>query len=277
MTPFSVANRKPGGPKTIPVPCGKCPNCVARRVSQWSFRLMQEEKRSSTAYFVTLTYDTDHVPFTRNGFMELRKRDLQLFFKRLRKEHEKIPTIGTLQRSIKYYAVGEYGGIKRRPHYHIILFNADVKCIESAWKLGSVHYGFVSGASVGYTLKYISKPWKPLHRNDDRSTVFALMSKGIGDNYLTDEMVKWHNASLTDRMYCAIPGDKKIAMPRYYKERIYTETERNIAGHHARLKMAKELQKEMDEKGDMYYRDLSETDIAAFRRMEFKQDLGQKL
>lgn len=157
---------------TISVPCGKCPMCVKRRVSQWSFRLMQEEKVSSSAHFITLTYDTPYMPLTDRGFMSLCRRDVQLFFKRLRKRN---------QNKLRYYIVGEYGGRTNRPHYHAILFNADLATISPAWDRGHVHFGTVSGASVGYTLKYMSKRKKiPMHANDDRVPEFALMSKGLG-------------------------------------------------------------------------------------------------
>lgn len=172
LTPYTVKDRMTN--RSIPVPCGKCPKCLSRRTSGWSFRLMQHEKTAQTAYFITLTYDTKNVNISKNGFMSLCKRDVQLFFKRLRKSHEK----GTV---IKYFAVGEYGGKTQRPHYHIILFNADVNKIQTAWNLGSVHYGEVSEASVGYTLKYMMKKSKiPMHRNDDRVKEFSLMSKGLG-------------------------------------------------------------------------------------------------
>lgn len=153
------------------VPCGKCLACKKRRVSGWSFRLLNQGRVSDSAHFITLTYDTKHVPITDRGYMGLSKRDVQLFFKRLRKSHES----GT---QIKYYACGEYGGKTFRPHYHIILFNAKLELIQPAWQLGQVHYGDVSGASIGYCLKYICKEGKiPLHKNDDRQKEFALMSK----------------------------------------------------------------------------------------------------
>lgn len=184
-TPYLVKDKQQKG-KQIPVPCGKCPFCLKRRVSQWSFRLMQEEKRSISAHFITLTYDTKNVSISKNGFMSLKKRNLQLFFKRLRKAHGvKNAYEG---KRIKYFAVGEYGGKSRRPHYHVILFNAKIDLIQEAWNLGSVHYGVVSGASVGYTLKYMSKKKKvPEHKNDDRQPEFSLMSKGLGENYITDQ------------------------------------------------------------------------------------------
>lgn len=162
-----------------PFPCGKCADCRIRRASDWSFRLMEEEKVSSSSLFLTLTYDTEHVPITKAGFMSLNKRDVQLFIKRLRKGHKDNDS------KIKYYAVGEYGGRSRRPHYHVIAFSADVSKVQPAWQLGSVHYGTVSGASVGYTLKYMTKNRTvPCHQNDDRVPEFSLMSKNWGSHIL---------------------------------------------------------------------------------------------
>lgn len=189
FTPYNVKHKMTN--TTIPVPCGRCPKCVARRTSGWSFRLMQEDKVSDSSLFLTLTYDSNSLPITKNGFMDLRKRDLQLFFKRLRKCHAIQCATNNHQRKangkngivvnkpIKYYAVGEYGGHTRRPHYHIILFNANVELIQKAWPQGQIHYGNVTGASVGYTMKYISKKWHPMHCNDDRTPQFALMSKDL--------------------------------------------------------------------------------------------------
>lgn len=196
---------------------------MKRRVSGWSFRLMKEGERSESALFVTLTYDTQYVPISPHGYMTLKKSDLQKFFKRLRKLSDA---------RIKYYAVGEYGSTRYRPHYHIILFNADIEQVERAWaldnkKIGDIHCGQVSEASIGYTLKYVSKPKRiPLHQRDDRLPEFSLMSKKMGDNYLNEKMIKWHKNDLTNRMYVPIKDGKKIAMPRYYKEKIYTMEEK---------------------------------------------------
>lgn len=180
------------------VPCGKCPNCTARRVSGWSFRLMQQNKIANSAIFLTLTYDTAKVPISPKGYMTLSETTyyydkatkgkrkgqtirrqisshLQQFFKRLRKAHS-----GSGYSDIKYYACGEYGSKFNRPHYHVILFNAKLELIQDAWQYGYIHYGMdVNEASVGYTLKYMSKPSKiPMHANDDRVKEYALQSKG---------------------------------------------------------------------------------------------------
>lgn len=221
ITPFYKKEQIKG--EHIPFPCGKCPPCRKRRTSGWSFRLVKEGERSKSALFITLTYDTQYVPITKNGYMSLDLKDLQKFFKRLRKlSNEKL----------KYYAVGEYGSTKNRPHYHIILFNANQEHVKRAWALnnhtiGNYHIGNVSHASIGYTLKYMSKKQQiPQHQNDDRKKEFSVMSKGLGSNYLTEAMIKWHKNLLQERMYIPIEDGKKIAMPRYYKDKMYNEEEK---------------------------------------------------
>lgn len=207
----------------IPLPCGKCPPCKRKRVVQWIFRLKEECKISETAYFVTLTYAPSHVKLTELGNKTLVKKDVQDFFKRLRKRDKcsGAPTI-------KYYLCGEYGdSYKKRPHYHMIVFNVqDVDNIEKTWQKGIVHIGRVAPASIAYTLKYIDKQRRvPEWKGDDRLKEFSLMSKGLGASYLTRAKKNWHKADLT-RNYCVDEGGKKVPMPKYYKDRIYNTFEK---------------------------------------------------
>jgi len=262
----------------LPFPCGKCPNCLARRASGWSFRLMQEGKTATSAHFLTLTYDDKRVskeglsilPRTANGFATLKKRDLQLFFKRLRQGQP----ISDQAKPIKYYAVGEYGSKTMRPHYHIILFNAVLSTIDPAWQNGAIHYGDVTGASIGYTLKYMSKPPRiPVHRNDDRVREFALMSKGLGIGYMSSEMMHWHHADLENRMYVNLLDGKKASMPRYYKEKIYYPWERKRIAFFAQIKINAETLKQQIALGDQFTFKKVTGDIAAFERMYFKAEL----
>ena len=110
ITPFYKKLEIVNGVTTgyVPFPCGKCPPCMRRRVSGWSFRLVKHGEQSNSALFVTLTYEDEKIPISKNGLQTLDKTDLQKFFKRLRKlTHEKI----------SYYAVGEYGDKTQRPRY----------------------------------------------------------------------------------------------------------------------------------------------------------------
>lgn len=214
----------------IPLPCGKCPPCLARRASGWSLRLMAEDRVSDSSHFITLTYDSATLPLTRNGYMSLSKRHFQLFVKRLRKSMGKYYSIHPAEvqerRPLRYYACGEYGGKGSRPHYHIIFFNVLLPLIQEAWGHGHVHYGTVTALSVGYTLKYMCKQKRiPLHSNDDRLPEFSLMSKKLGINYLTPAMLSWHKADLDNRVYATILDGKKVALPRYYKNKIYSPEE----------------------------------------------------
>lgn len=222
----------------IDLPCGRCYECKARRVSGWSFRLMKEAEVSTSAFFITLTYSPENTRTSKNGFMTLDKRDVQLFMKRLRKRNEN---------KLKYYAVGEYGGKTDRPHYHIIMMNVDVETIKEAWDLGEIHIGDVNESSVGYTLKYVSKESRiPKHQNDDRLKEFSLMSKKMGMNYLTPQMIKWHlnENAILDRMYCNLKDGKKIAMPRYYRDKIYSDFDKfRIQQHMERQERGKDVDK----------------------------------
>lgn len=248
----------------IYVPCGKCPNCWKRRISAWSYRLRKEMFVSSSTCWPTLTYNEDHVP-RENGKMLLWKPDLQDFFKRLRKAQiEKHGCIvnkdGVSCSGIKYFAVGEYGGITCRPHYHVLLFNADVELVTKAWMMrkdtiGNVQFGQVTEASIGYTLKYMCKA--PHKVDDDRPPQFCLMSKGLGASYLTEEMISWHKANLEDRMYCSDVDGKKVCMPRYYKKKVYSDSEREVVGMkmviNNRDKQYKEILEGFKEFGEGYY------------------------
>ena len=273
VTPFYKKELIKG--QHIPFPCGKCPPCKKRRTSGWSFRLTKEGERSNSALFITLTYDTDYVPISHNGFMTLKLEDLQKFFKRLRKiSNEKL----------KYYAVGEYGSTKKRPHYHIILFNANKENIARAWALnnksiGTYHIGNVSDASIGYTLKYMSKKSQiPIHQNDDRKKEFSVMSKGLGSNYITEAMIKWHKDSLEQRMYVPIKDGKKIAMPRYYKDKMYTEEEKDKINQYM-VKIQEELDIKISEEFTSFTEQekiLSERHIHAFKKMHKAAELERK-
>lgn len=286
LTPFVTRSKMTN--ETIPVPCGKCPQCIKRRTSAWSFRLMQEEKNSIAAKFLTLTFDTDHIPITRNGYMTLDKTVVQKFIKRLRKAVDKQEKTKTPEQKaeeglktypIKYYYCGEYGGITNRPHYHMILFNVvSPSLIEKAWNLGAIHYGEVSGASVGYTLKYMSKRKRiPMHRNDDRLQEFSLMSKGLGLGYIDEEMKRYHQEDIFDRNCLALEGGKKIAMPRYYKERIFSESQIMQQNSWNKQTIPEEKEKMINRyKGD-YTRDKIESDLYQFRKQAAKAEKRDKL
>lgn len=277
--------RKKG--ETQDVPCNKCLQCKKKRVSGWSFRLQNEGRYASTAYFVTLTYDTEHVPLIKNYRpMTLCKRDVQLFFKKLRKPNKL---------KLSYYLVGEYGNKKtdnERPHYHVILFNCELKYLigwymarkikgeettyldgkfnfkSYMWTNGYISIGQVEPASIGYCLEYITKPpIVPANNYDKRVPEFSLMSKGLGKKYLSSNMVAWHKADLKNRMY--IPyEDHKIPMPRYYKEKIYTKWQRETVARHYADKEKEYILTHSIEEIDIEYQKFIKLAVASSYKMK---------
>jgi len=216
---------------SVNVACGKCYPCLRRRINQWAFRLIQEDRRSVSAYFITLTYDTDHVPITQLGNLTLRKKDLQDFFKRLRYYHatdgvyisEIKAQKKVARKSIRYYACGEYGGLFGRPHYHAIIYNCFPDSFAKAWTFGNIQYREADIPSMFYTLKYIEKKEsKEWFYDEQVIPEFSLRSKGLGSNYITEESKRHHSAAL-DNNY-VLSDQFKIALPRYYAKKFWPDS-----------------------------------------------------
>lgn len=197
------------------VPCGSCAFCAATRRSDWSTRIEYEAKLHVSKKFITLTYANPHLHWA-HGNPQLDKRDLQLWFKRVRKSGAKI----------RYFAVGEYGSKTYRPHYHVLLFgDVSEEVIRTSWSFGTVHIGTVTQASINYCLGYVVNK-TPMHLHK-RVRPFVLMSRkpGLGNNYLSPAMVEWHKPtkSFSDyRNYVLVDGVKRH-LPRYYKTKLFSK------------------------------------------------------
>lgn len=160
------------------VSCAYCPGCRSRRSATWALRLSDELKDWDCSSFLTLTIsqEASGLPDAPNS-ARLDRRDLQLFFKRLRKAGFRI----------KYYAVGEYGEKNARAHYHVILFGVDGRdrvAIEAAWPWGIVDIGRVEPASIRYVTGYVMKaPLGRLRLHAERNLQgppFSVMSQKLG-------------------------------------------------------------------------------------------------
>lgn len=150
-------------PIYVQVPCNECAICMQRKVFGFVQRCKFEAQQyDSRPWFVTLTYDNEHLPKGNS----LDKRDVQLFLKRLRinlKRHG-------FDYKIRYVMVGEYGSNTHRPHYHLILFGINSfthqECLDvsdiiyTSWKNGFIQHRQVdpsNEATFYYTTKYMRK------------------------------------------------------------------------------------------------------------------------
>lgn len=194
------------------VPCGKCGACLQRNISDWAIRLQIEWKCSDRCYFTTLTYEKDPV--------QLYKSDLQRFFKRLRKVGFKF----------SYFALGDYGDLRGRPHYHVIFFSKgffEADYLRSLWVSGDQVRcrGFVSVSPltlgrIYYTVRYGLLAKLDFSPTDSRVRPFFLMSKrpALGSSYLTPAMRRYHDK--TDVWYYPDKGYRK-PLPRYLRNKLF--------------------------------------------------------
>lgn len=230
----------------ITIPCGKCVECLQHKRQQWVFRLLSELKDSQTCYFITFTYDDDHLPKDELGYFQLDKRDVQLFFKRLRKKYP--------SNNIRYFLCGEYGTHTFRPHYHAIIFNLPLdntpsrikltKKLEQIWQKGHVDIGdTVNGAAINYCAKYIMYKHSV---SEHHVKPFILTSRrpGLGSNYINSQQVR--NYHRNDEEALAMVDGCKLPLPRFYSTKIFNEKELEERYYRLRDKQEQEIKEKVE-------------------------------
>lgn len=199
------------------VNCGKCLACRINRKKEWSLRLQHELLYYKKSMFLTLTYDDSHLKD-----LSLHKKDLQLFFKRIRKK-----------RKIKYFAVGEYGEERYRPHYHAIIYNMswldvnDKLEVAAKWPLCDWNipdiarrsFEPVNQQSINYVAGYMVDKLSDyansyLYDEQGLEKPFRLLSNGLGARYMQDNAER-----IKDNMYCQV-NDVKHPIPRFYRKEL---------------------------------------------------------
>lgn len=86
--------------------------------------------------------------------------DVQNYIKRLRKYLYK--QLGSYE-TLHFYAVGEYGPVHFRPHYHILLFTNSEEvsevlrfCHDKSWKFGRSDFQIARGGASSYVSSYVN-------------------------------------------------------------------------------------------------------------------------
>ena len=206
----SVDNLATDGQYRAIVPCGKCLGCRIDYSREWANRMCIELDDNPRAIFLTLTYNDEHLPLTDSGVPTLDKRDLQLFWKRLRKSFPGV--------TIRYYVAGEYGPKTLRPHYHAIVYGLALDdfpdlytrgCNElrqpyyssprmaGIWGNGYILMSEVSYKTCAYVARYVLKK----HYGSDKYFLgdaiqeFSLCSRrpGIGLLHANDYVLSGNN------------------------------------------------------------------------------------
>jgi len=235
-----ISNKKNGGnipPVTdervlmVPIGCQKCIECKKQKARNWQVRLQEEIRDDNRGKFVTLTFSNESIKeLTKeinriSGYNldnEIATLAVRRFLERWRKKYKK---------SVKHWLVTELGGNgTENIHLHgIIWTNESAETINKIWKYGYTwvgdknNGGYVNEQTINYITKYVTKT--DIKHKEYNSKI--LCSPGIGKNYVDryDSKLNKFNGNDTKETYTTKQGIK-LALPIYYRNKIWTEEER---------------------------------------------------
>ena len=221
------------------MPCKQCIGCRLENSRQWATRLLHETKFHTKSCFLTLTYDDNHVPIDGS----LNKSHLRTFFKDLR---SRMSYYG--KEKIKFFAVGEYGDQKGRPHYHACLYGPfDVFSddperteeepsrsgdrqfshldISATWPHGRHRFSDLSFESAAYVARYCLKKVSGIskaYHYGDRVPEFQSQSNGLGKGHFE----AWQS-DIYPADHVVLPGRGAFMPPPYY-DRLLEKTDPSL-------------------------------------------------
>lgn len=209
----------------VPVGCQKCMECRKQKSREWQVRLLEEVKHEKNGLFVTLTFSNESIKEISKDIKglegyeldnEIATKGTRRFLERWRKETKK---------SVKHWLVTELGhNGTENIHMHGIIWSKDIEKIKKHWKYGYIWKGdYVSERTVNYITKYITKT-DQMHK-EYKSKI--LTSPGIGRKYTEskDYGANEYKGEETREYYTTKSGNK-MAMPVYWRNKRYTEEER---------------------------------------------------
>ena len=232
-----TANKKNGGVipavsdkrvLAVPVGCKKCMECKKKKAREWQVRLLEDVRHNNEGVFVTLTFSNESIKKLSAGIHNLEGYELdneiatkavRLFLERWRKKYKK---------SVRHWLVTELGHSgTENIHLHGIIWTDKREEINNIWEYGYTwvqdEKSNVNEKIVNYITKYINKV--DLEHKEYNSKI--LCSKGIGKGY-TDRHDSINNRYIKGKTkeYYTTRSGHKIALPIYWRNKIYTEEER---------------------------------------------------
>lgn len=223
------------------LPCRKCVGCRLDKSREWANRVVMEQLYHQESWFLTLTYDDEHLPSAYpvdpataeilSVHATLVKDDLQKFFKRLRKNSKQ---------ELRYFASGEYGSQTYRPHYHCLIFGLHLDDLQpikrnfsgdqyyvsdfiaKCWPFGIHILGQVTWNSAAYVARYTMKKathgyTREYYEKAGIQSEFQTMSlrPAIGRRFYDDhpDLFEYSTFNVTT-MY----GGLKMSPPEYFRK-----------------------------------------------------------
>lgn len=274
------------------LPCGSCQGCRLDRSRDFAVRMMHEAEMHPYNCFLTLTYSNLTVPQDYGLCIP----HVQRFMKRYRKHVHTTYKKGR----IKFYAAGEYGDTKGRPHYHLCIFGHDFPDKKPSFKnergeqlytsdqldelwsekgvnLGGASVGALTFDSAAYVARYCMKKVNGPKADDHYARVspidgqaynvqpeFATQSNGLGLTWF-----KKYRGDVFPSGFIVANGVPQPP-PRYYKLKLEEFEKEQLADQawHAGLSRRHNNTKE---------RRKVRAEVRDLRLSQRKRDLGEKL
>jgi len=235
------------------IPCGKCISCRLESARQTAVRCVHEASMYENNCFITLTYSDENLKSDRLVYA-----DFQLFVKKLRfklfqellescfpkfsqveqrelwKAMDK-PLRKELYEKIRIgvFVTGEYGDIRKRPHWHAIIFNwkphdLDHKynnyrgdkvynsaSLDQIWGHGITEIGSVTFESAGYVARYATKK---LQHGRDGTHDFTPISRRSCKSAIGKRWIEKYYLDVFKNGFLVLDNGIKCGIPRYYEK-----------------------------------------------------------
>jgi len=245
----------------VQIPCGKCIGCRLDKTAQWAMRIMCEADMHEKNCYLTLTYEEDSL----NEKSSLQKKDVQGFWKRLRNDLSVLYGNSPDYKSVRYFSAGEYGDLRKRPHYHAALFGEDFSSdripwqqgvkdilyrsptLEKAWGKGICTIQELNHESALYIAKYVVKRLSGERESEyeGKQPEFALMSRRPG---LAADWLKKYMNDVKGVDGVVIKNGKIVRPGRFFDSKIEAVDPKHM------LKVKAERRKKIDPEQDTYRR-----------------------
>lgn len=273
-SPFYLDKVRDAFGKLIPLSCRyKCLCCRQDIVNDWSNRATYEQKSHSSCCGLSLTYNDWWLPIecVSDGYRRssLRKVHLQRFIDSIRHRISKThPEFA----NFTWFASGEYGDDKCRPHYHLALYGVPMwlarAVCPASWRFGNIKFKPLKFGHISYFMKYI------LEDKVDKSTFldkyfvrgmefpFYSHSKGFGKGLYYE-----HRYEIAEHG-CMFFGSRRVRVPSYWKNKFLWRSDKYIKAREDSLRLAHDA--DLAANSDIAY---SYDDLRAMRIIDREKSL----
>ena len=220
---------------SVPIGCGDCMECRKKKANEWRTRLSEEVRSNpKRAYFITLTFDDKNLEKLKRleadqDVVDKNINENSLCYIAIRLWTERIRKF--TKKGLRYWLITEKGQcFTHRIHMHGIVWadEREYELMLEKWDFGIKNVGYaVNERAINYLVKYMLKP--DLINKDFRSRIFC--SHGIGASYVKRTDAKrnkftWKTGKTIESY--RLKNGLETALPIYYRNKIYTEDEREI-------------------------------------------------